>query len=340
LALLALGCTGAPGAKPEPSAVDAASHPGQALDGGEVPDGPLANASCPAATWHALAVPAAEASDSFATVAAAGPNDAWMCSVTGGPPAVVAAHLLHWDGQAFAETPVADGGEHGPTSCGSLWASAPGELWAGGLAHQVDHLVNGVWTPVNLLDQRPASAMWGTSPSNVWIVGLGSYWSHWDGTRLSDRPPGGAPGTSVWGTGEDDLWTVYGDVWHVSGAGANDDYTLASIAPASTVTLSGIWASDDTHVWVVGSAGFIGFFDGGTWAQGTSGTAQDLTGVWGSSATDVWAVGNAGTIVHWDGSAWSGAPAPVSTNLHAIFGADACDVWAVGESGAVLALEK
>jgi hypothetical protein len=216
----------------------------------------------------------------------------------------------------------------------SLFASGPGGLWPGGQPHQVGHLVGGSWVNVGLNDQREAYAIWGSRPSSVWFVGINYNGGHWDGTALTDAPVAQGA-TSLWGTGDDDLWMVYGDVFHVNEA---TNLSAHDALPSSvSSTLTALWASDDTHVWVAGTAGFIAFFDGTSWSLQVSHTTSDLMGIWGSTHSDVWAVGAAGTVVHWDGRAWSPVSVPVATNLLAVRGTDSCNVWAVGEGGVILA---
>jgi hypothetical protein len=345
----AVAC-GSPRSAPAPGEVLTDGSTGGGGEGGATEGGDDAHVlmdaegECAALSWHALAVPAEAAADSFASVAGTGPTDVWACSTNGQD--ATALHLLHGDGTALTEAAL-------PVACASLWASAPGDVWAGGSPHYVDHLVGGQWLSVNLLDQRSASAIWGNRPDNVWFAGVNYSGGHWDGTALSTGPFD-LQGTRLWGTGDDALWimapvpttAVATGVFPVNEAAtadaAYDPFASVTGPPgdASAGVTAALWAADDTHVWVVGSAGFIGFFDGHAWAPAASGTTNDLTAIWGSSPGDVWAVGNAGTILHWNGSAWSSVPSPTSADLHAVFGADACDLWAVGDRGAVLALGR
>lgn len=348
-----LACAAGCGSNGAGSMAHAFGDAGGPTDTGDDPVPMDDAAACAAARWNVIPVPAAAAADTFTSVAGTGTTDMWACSSNGQPnPASKAVHMLHWDGSTFTEAPA-------PTACVSLWASAPGELWAGGQPHDVDHLVDGQWLSVNLGDQREAFAIWGNRPSNVWFAGVNYNGGHWDGTALSTGVEGDAAildlqGTALWGTGDDDLWILHGvttspaptGVYQVNEAAtsdaAYDPYGSANAnafdVDASLSVLAAVWAADDSHVWAVGSAGFIGFFDGRAWSVQASSTTSDLTSIWGSSDSDVWAVGKAGTIVHWDGSAWSLSPAPVTLNLLAVTGTGACNVWAVGEGGAVLAL--
>lgn len=288
-----------------------------------------------AGSFAAVPIPTEASTDSFVSIAGTGPDDVWVCSAAdSGTVSARAVHLLHWNGSSLAASPIPSDG------CDSLWAAAPGELWAGGAAHYVGHFTGGAWSDVSLGDQRPADAIWGTSSSNVWFVGDGDYWGHWDGGALTPRPAGGIDGTSIWGTAPRDLWTAaggggsFGYVEHVGGSVQSFMTTTTTLG--WPVSPQAVWAADDQHVWVVGAAGFIAFFDGKAWSTPASGTSADLSAVWGASADDVWAVGAAGTMIHWNGTVWSPVAAPSNEDLVAVWGTG-CSVWVVGASGTIFA---
>lgn len=81
--------------------------------------------------------------------------------------------------------------------------------------------------------------------------------------------------------------------------------------------------------------------DGGVgWTAVPSHANTSMQGVWGSEKTDVYAVGSFGAIRHWDGTTWSVSQLAVNgipdyANLFAIHGSSANDIWAVGDSVAV-----
>lgn len=60
----------------------------------------------------------------------------------------------------------------------------------------------------------------------------------------------------------------------------------------------------DDDIWVVGVQGYIGRWNGSTWATITSPITSTLNGVDFISTTDGWAVGDGGLIAHWDGDSW------------------------------------
>jgi hypothetical protein len=119
-------------------------------------------------------------------------------------------------------------------------------------------------------------------------------------------------------------------------------------------TLTGVWASSPTDIWVVG---YDPSGDGGTMPLvarsgnspgqlpinsaprpiATTGIGTDaLYGIWGSGPSDVWVCGNDGAW-HWDGSTWAfGAGSNVGRRLLAIWGAGPSDVWAAGAGGTTI----
>ena len=73
------------------------------------------------------------------------------------------------------------------------------------------------------------------------------------------------------------------------------------MASVAVNTLSAIWGTSSTDVFVVGAYGTILHYDGSTWSTMNSGFTFNLSAVWGSSSTDVFAFGTNG-ILHYDGT--------------------------------------
>jgi hypothetical protein len=115
----------------------------------------------------------------------------------------------------------------------------------------------------------------------------------------------------------------------------------------TTQTLSGVWGSSTTNVFVTGYSGTILHFDGNTWTPMETGTEKRLLDVWGSSPTDVYAVGvqdtygaiTNSTILHYDGNAdevWDFMRNGRNETLNAIWGSSDKDIFAVGDTGTIL----
>jgi hypothetical protein len=185
----------------------------------------------------------------------------------------------------------------------------------------------------DLVFEDPARALlsaWGSSASDVWLVGTqhfkqpdsGPTVLHWDG-KAWQRLQTGQKGTLWWvsgpsgGIGGNDLWM----------AGTNGlilQYNRASGAfkrhtAPSDKQLFGIQAASDSDAWAVGgqlgcageSGGVIWHWDGKAWTDETridKGAADGVPcfmKVWVRSATDAFIVGATGRALRWDGKAWS-----------------------------------
>lgn len=95
----------------------------------------------------------------------------------------------------------------------------------------------------------------------------------------------------------------------------------------------GLFALNKTHVWAVGSAGAIYFFNGTRWHQQDSArTTVPLNSVWAYDATHVWAVGGGNTILRYDGTSWSKQFEDTLQygDLTALSGVSSTNIWAVG----------
>jgi len=197
----------------------------------------------------------------------------------------------------------------------------------------------------------PASALlsiWGSSASDVWIVGAddgaGPVVLHFDGSAWS-RIDTGSTG---------DLWWVWGDgagTIFLSGAGgrviehdvAGGTFTEHDAADPN-LTLFGLWGTSATDVWTVGGDvsgsrnGAMIHYDGTTWTevgQPEGKTNRSAFKVWGTASDDVWFVGTGALISHWDGAGFTEVvPSPVygTTTLTTVAGS-ANEVIAVGGFG-------
>jgi hypothetical protein len=70
-------------------------------------------------------------------------------------------------------------------------------------------------------------------------------------------------------------------------------------------------------------------FDGNTWRLVYEST-ETLTDIWGSSASDIFVVGNNGTIVHWDGTSWAPQQSGVDWTLRSVEGSGPDNVFVLG----------
>ena len=165
----------------------------------------------------------------------------------------------------------------------------------------------------------------------------------------------------VWGTSPSDVFVVgnstdssVGVIDHYDGSGWSTVWESSALAPSlDGLALSGVWGSSPTDVFVVGegwgSAGrreVILHYDGNSWSLMDGGTTYGLASVWGSSPSDVFAVGGGwvapeyteyrGVILHYDGTSWSHMATGEVSGLSGVWGSSSTDVFAVGRNGARL----
>ncbi|MBN9159968.1 MAG: hypothetical protein BGO98_37350 [Myxococcales bacterium 68-20] len=210
-------------------------------------------------------------------------------------------------------------------SLSKVWSPGPGTVFVGGPARTValdvqDSLwrfrfgvaADRAWEPVSTFCRvwpcGNVTAVWGTSASDIWVIGP-------KGTARRSTGPIGSGGAEQWTTMETTL---------------------------TTADLHGIWGSSASDVWIVGDRGTIRHWSGdgsGRWEIVHAPTTENLRAVWGTGPNDAWAVGDAGTILHWDGTSWRAAtttlPEGSKPRLSGVWGSGPDDVWVVGEAFAL-----
>jgi hypothetical protein len=195
-----------------------------------------------------------------------------------------------------------------------------------------------------VLEAQPSAllAIWGSSASDVWVVG----------GRPSDDASGGPTvlhynGTAweTMDTGETslDLWWIFGfsggPVFMGGSGGAILKYEGGSferMTTPGTGVVFGIWGASADDVWAVGGqfggggGGFAWHYDGSTWtADETAPNDITLFKNNGRNASDMWIVGEAGTTVHWDGGALTREDVPTDASFFSI-GCSSARCLAVG----------
>jgi hypothetical protein len=333
---------------------DSASGDG-AMDGTSKPFPSAAGAGCSKDGW-CWSTPLPQG-NLLKSVSGSGASDVWAVGGAGA--------IIHWDGRSWAEV---QSGTQAPLS--GVWSASASEAWAVGYDAAVVHWDGSTWSPATSVPTPPAGcvsdattwmAVWGSGPSDVWIVGLCQAPKlfgaaiHWDGSQWTPftLPEGFG---AIWGTGPNDAWAIgsdTGDLFQWDG----QSWTAVLTGQSSQHGGTAIWGSSSSDLWlgcdgdinadlppthwngmVVGSdAGTSGVID-------SSGYASAL---WGSSSDDVWAVGarrptdpywvaDEGLILHWNGVTWSQLPSTGAGPLSGVWGSHSDDVWAVGYFGEIV----
>lgn len=227
--------------------------------------------------------------------------------------------VLRWDGSDWSpvDLDTKQGLKRGEkVDLYAVWASGADDTWIAAEATSetssrlmLFHRNDKNWTTTSPkgLDISPR-AMWGSSPEDIWIVGMAEYGKsaavHWDGNRW--RP----------GTG-------------------------AVVGQSLLHTLTAVWGRAPADVWAAGPGGAIVHWDGTTWTQTPSHTTESLHGIWGLADGSVWAVGNKETLIRWNGTEWGAvagaqpAARPMTAHLNVLWG-NATKLWTAGTFGRLL----
>ncbi len=178
--------------------------------------------------------------------------------------------IAHWDGSSWTlqATPTTE-------VLWGVWGASPSDLWAvGGAARDgakatLLHYDGSAWTEVEPpVLQRPNVfaffKVWGTSASNVYVVGQRGVVLHYDGSVWTEELVGASQDLiAVWGTGPDNIVAVGGRANGIVSIFDGTDWRTESLAP--TPGLNGIWLDSTTNnaniAHVVGSIGTFGTLD-------------------------------------------------------------------------------
>jgi hypothetical protein len=150
-------------------------------------------------TWSETAV-----EGGILAMTAVATNDIWAVIVT---PATSESSFLHYDGTAWSKRGAVPDG----ASIRRMWAAAKDDVWATS-NKGVYHLSAGTWTNV-LPAAHGARGVFGTSPTDVWLVQERGIITHWNGSDWSLEDSGTT--TDLF-----DVWANASDVWATGGGNA------------------------------------------------------------------------------------------------------------------------
>jgi hypothetical protein len=140
-----------------------------------------------------------------------------------------------------------------------------------------------------------ATAVWGSSASDVWAADMDGSILHFDGTAWTQvYQVAGAVFYGIDGSGPNDVWAVGPrHLLHFDGQSWTQEADGAGMA------LNDVWVAAPNDVWLVGDTGRI--LRGGTngFTAVESGRTESLFTIWGSSPTDIWAGGEGGVLIHY-----------------------------------------
>jgi hypothetical protein len=176
-----------------------------------------------------------------------------------------------------------------------------------------------------------------TSPANVWAIGWGDRWLHFDGQQWTAgefaSPAAGADVhlSHVLVLGPDNVWG-FGGYYTSQGVlvplGEHfDGQSWQSFTLPGTYAFSSVSATEPDGIWAVLSgngSSEVTHWDGTSWTTVTLPSSLtgsvDLKSVLAKSGTDVWVGGidettGDGVVGHWDGTAWTETTLPAVSDF-------------------------
>jgi len=209
------------------------------------------------------------------------PDDLW---------AVGGNNVFHWNGTAWSEV-TADQGDT-PDSLYQAWGASSDDMWAANTDNsRVFHWNGQQWTRTTLQFVQ-AQAIWGSSSSDIWLIGVGGTY-HYDGVTWSryesDTYVSPDHAWGLWGFAENDVWAAGGtdEIVHWDGS----EWISFEEDEVDRGSYNDIWGPSPDMLLAVGNNGAMATYNGTSWSyQGQQlGLQQNFTMLHGSSATNIWA---------------------------------------------------
>lgn len=204
--------------------------------------------------------------------------------------------ILRWNGSAFS--PMTSGTTE---TLYGIWGASSAELWAVGGSPDIDsvalHFDGTAWKPETRLPQNGGAyfKVWGSSASDVFIVGQHGVIWHYDGASWTkmDSGVGDVSLLTVRGRSSSDVYAVGGTgtavALHYDGAAWRP---VAGLDVSMTPGLTGVSVAPTGEVSIVGLAGTKLRLVGGAWIDDSHlPPRSDLHGTWLDGPEDVFGVG-------------------------------------------------
>lgn len=194
-----------------------------------------------------------------------------------------------------------------------VWTTSPTNLFFLGGWQLFQRWDGSVW-----VDSSTFDASWGTGRLPI---------ASNDSTPMSQTP------FYMHGTGPNDIWIPSAlDIFHSADFGASWQHLHSTTVDS----IGCVFAKDATHVWFGGGSGLLIYYDGSTFAEQIVGDGSTtITSIWGSTTTDVWLADNTGQIFHaTDGVTFNlvttlaGGP-----NVAYMHGSGASNIWIASDQG-------
>ncbi len=209
----------------------------------------------------------------------------------------------------------------------AVWGTTPTDVWAIGSRGTIIRWTGASWGSVPSKRTETLRAIWGSSPSDVWIVAAMNVILHGTGS------PDGSPAISLVGPIYPDDPTNWQGKLLTSVWGAEGKVFVAG----NQLNSGSVWRHTAP---VVEDPDLAPYEWERAYQTCQQGPCLDINGLWGASTSNIWIIGNHGTVLHsksTDGGAdqWELSPSLAKANLNGIWGSSASDVWIVGDAGTI-----
>jgi hypothetical protein len=213
----------------------------------------------------------------------------------------------------------------------AAWGSSLSDVFVVGWGGTILHFDGSVWTPMESGVTWSIVAVTGTGPDSVYAAGLDASILHYDGSTWHREPvPAWA---DRWVTS---LWAT-GDDDLYAAVGSEvfhfDGSTWSAVASSGGETLRGISGRNSCDVVAVGDRGVALRFDGSTWSPFGPGPLDTLFAVWVAPTGEVFAVGRDGVVFQHDLERWTTVFRGTGGSARAVWGSDTGDVYVAGDLG-------
>ena len=250
-----------------------------------------------------------------------------------GPTNVYAAGaggLFHYDGKQWTPTI-----KQPPVVLNDLWGSSATQLF-GVSGAKFCQLASAGWqcSPTATSGSWIA-AMWGSSPTDIHLVGSGGKVGRWDGAQFKALAPVSTAALyRVWGSGPTDVYAVgsKSTIIHFDGT------KWGPVSTGTSYDLRAIWGSGPTNVLVLENY-YYQHYDGKAWNRYPSKIKCSAHAMWGSNPTNVYASCSGGRLAHFDGTTWTTRESGMIgtyDRFNGIWGSSPSDIFAVGSGGAIV----
>jgi hypothetical protein len=267
-----------------------------------------------------------------------------------------------------------------PVSVSAVWGADSANVFACGNSMCFRSTPTGGWVSMtgallgdSLGRTTSVMGMGGTSPTDIWAVGLGGLIAHYNGTTWSSYSPSPVSGqlnavsavspTDVYAVGltvnkvlhfNGTAWSSVltlpsGGAFSVKALAANnvwvaggfalyhwDGATWTTFAAPSGALFRGMWVFSNTDILVGGNVSgqsTIWRFDGTSFTATSVSAIGSIFGFWAHSPTDIIASDGSGNVLHYDGSAWTVTAQLPSAQVANIWASSPTDMYLTGYNG-------